>query len=115
MNSPPDPASPSPSTPSSGSPPPEETNYQPYNATSHLLNFASQVSSAFSGSPSKRRLPGGSSFGAASSNRDPKSRRREDSRRLGGGGNWESGKESGKREKEDLVDNNVVEYLRKGQ
>jgi len=78
--------------------------------TSHLLNLASHITSSFSGSPSKRRLPGGSSFAAASSSRDPKSRRREDPRR---GGTWEGREGGGKREKEELVDNQVVEYLRK--
>ncbi|KAF7352855.1 Phospholipid-transporting ATPase [Mycena venus] len=91
------------------SPPPPEDHYPSSGATSTLLNLASHLTSSFSGSPSKRRLPGGPSFAAASSNRDPKSRRREDPRR---GGTWD-GKEGGKREKEELVDNHVVEYLRK--
>ncbi|KAJ7700009.1 hypothetical protein B0H17DRAFT_274265 [Mycena rosella] len=103
----PDPDSSS-SSPASESPPPED-HYQPSGTSSHILNLASHITSSFgSGSPSKRRLPGGSSFAAASSSRDPKSRRREDPRR----GTWE-GKEGGKREKEELVDNNVVEHLRK--
>jgi len=98
------------SSPASESPPPED-HYQPSGAAGHILNLASHISSSFagSGSPSKRRLPGGSSFAAASSTRDPKSRRREEPRR---GGTWE-GKEGGKREKDDLVDNGIVEYLRK--
>ncbi|KAJ7095308.1 hypothetical protein B0H15DRAFT_828974 [Mycena belliarum] len=104
----PDPDSSS-SSPASESPPPED-NYQPSGVASHILNLTSHITSSFgSGSPSKRRLPGGSSFAAASSSRDPKSRRREDPRR---GSAWE-GKEGGKREKEELVDNGVVEYLRK--
>jgi len=115
MNSPPDPGSPSVSTPSSSSPPPEEVNTQPSNA-SRFMDLASHITSSFSGGSSKRRLPGGSSFGASSSNRDHKTRRRGDSGRHTGsaGGNWDDLKE-GKREKEDnLIDNHIVEYLRKG-
>ena len=115
MNSPPDPGSPSVSTPSSGSPPPEEVNTNPSNA-SRIMDLASHITSSFSGS-SKRRLPGGSSFGSSSSNRDHKTRRRGDSGRLAASGgssaNWEGLKE-GKREKEDLIDHQIVEYLRKG-
>jgi hypothetical protein len=78
------------------------------------MDLASHITSSFSGS-SKRRLPGGSSFGASSSNRDHKTRRRGDSgRNPTTGGNWDGLKE-GKREKEDnLIDNHIVEYLRKG-
>jgi hypothetical protein len=115
MNSPPDPGSPSVSTPSSGSPPPDEVNTQP-SGTSRLMDLASHITSSLSSS-SKRRLPTGSSFGA-SSNRDHKTRRRGDSGRHpvtgGTSGNWDGLKE-GKREKEDhLIDNHIVDYLRKG-
>ena len=113
MNSPPDPGSPSAlSTPSSASPPPEEVNFHQTSAQ-FINNLASQVTSAFTGgNSSKRRLPGGSSFGAASSARDPKSRRRGDS----GRNNWEGGKEggAGRKEKDELIDTNVVDWLRKG-
>lgn len=110
MNSPPDPDSPSPSTPSSGSPPPEEANYNPSGSASQLANIASQISASFAGNNTKRRLPGGSSFGAAASTRDPKLRRRGDTSRAN---TWEA-KDGGKREKEELIDHGLVEYLRKG-
>jgi hypothetical protein len=135
MNSPPEPSSPSPSSPSSSSPPPEEMHYVPQSSSSaaHVASqLASQLSSFIGAGASKRRLPGGSSSGAANT-RDPKSRRREDSRRQGGGGGsgsgagagassgvggsgsgWVEGKDSGKREKDDLVDLSLVEVLRKG-
>ncbi|KAG9226542.1 hypothetical protein CCMSSC00406_0005791 [Pleurotus cornucopiae] len=121
MNSPPEPASPSTSTPSSGSPPPEEITFQvPESQSSSsfaagvgqlLSNFVGGSSnSGPAGASSKRRLPAGGSFGNASS-RDPKSRRRDDPRKYGSGGgpNWAEGP---KREKEDLVDQHVVDLLR---
>lgn len=122
MNSPPDPGSPSLSTPSSGSPPPEEINTQASgSASAQFLNtITDRLSSTFAGGSSKRRLPGGSGYGASSSNRDPKSRRRGDTGRAqggdrgGGGSTWETAKDTNRREKDDLVDNSVVEYLRKG-
>ncbi|KAK7061655.1 hypothetical protein R3P38DRAFT_2830774 [Favolaschia claudopus] len=95
------------SSPATDSPPPEENFPTSSSTTSGFFNLASQLTSSFSGSPSKRRLPG-SSFPTGSSSRDPKSRRRDDPRR----GTWD-GKEGGKREKEELVDNHVVETLRK--
>ncbi|KAJ7047445.1 hypothetical protein C8F04DRAFT_8041 [Mycena alexandri] len=91
----------------SDSPPPEDHPHSGGGST--FLNIASHITSSFSGSPSKRRLPGGPSFAAASSSRDPKSRRREDPRR--GGGGWD-GKE-GKRDKEELIDSSIVDHLRK--
>ncbi|KDR73713.1 hypothetical protein GALMADRAFT_251521 [Galerina marginata CBS 339.88] len=114
MNSPPDPGSPSPSTPSSGSPPPEEVNFQ-QNTSSYLANLTSHISATFSGNSSKRRLPAGSSFGAASSARDAKTRRRGESGRQNTSTTWEGLKESvgGKKEKDELIDNALVEYLRK--
>ncbi|KAF7331962.1 hypothetical protein MKEN_00076500 [Mycena kentingensis (nom. inval.)] len=76
--------------------------------SSHIFSsIASHLSSSFS-SPSKRRLPGGSSSYASSSSRDIKSRRRDDPRR----GAWDN-KEGGKRDKEELIDNHVVDTLRK--
>ncbi|RDB22111.1 hypothetical protein Hypma_010731 [Hypsizygus marmoreus] len=116
MNSPPDPDSPI--STDSDSPPPEEIQTQPATSSSHFMSLANQITQSFqAGGASKRRLPGGSSFGASSSNRDTKSRRRGDPARLnvgpaGGAGTWES-KGEGKREEKDLVDHNVVEYLRK--
>jgi hypothetical protein len=113
MNSP-EPGS-SPSTPSSGSPPPNED--QQSHSTAPVFQLASQLSSTLSNNASKRRLPGGSSL--SYNTRDLKSRRREEgsSRRMapgGGGGGWVEGKESGKRDKDDLVDIPLAEHLRKG-
>jgi hypothetical protein len=77
------------------------------------------LTSSFSTSPSKRRLPGYASSSAASHARDAKSRKREEagSRRNTGhagshAGGWVEGKE--KREKEDLVDIPLAEHFRKG-
>ncbi|KJA24269.1 hypothetical protein HYPSUDRAFT_539569 [Hypholoma sublateritium FD-334 SS-4] len=115
MNSPPDPSSPSPSTPSSGSPPPEEAYPSGTGAgsASYLANLTSHIGSAFSGSSaSKRRLPTGSSF-AAGSTRDAKSRRRGESGRPGNP-NWDGLKDNGgKKEKDELIDTALVDYLRK--
>jgi hypothetical protein len=116
MNSPTDQGSPDSS--SSGSPPPEDAS-PVAGGSSYLSNFASHITTmgSFSG-PSKRRLPQGSSFGAVSSTRDPKTRRRErgELSRLGHT-TWE--KESGggqvkKEPKDDLLDQGLVEHLRKG-
>ncbi|CAA7271007.1 unnamed protein product [Cyclocybe aegerita] len=116
MNSPPEAGSPSPSTPSSGSPPPEEATFQPNTGASYLSNLTSQITTAFGGSSSsKRRLPTGSSFGASSSSRDAKTRRKGEPGRSGGS-NWPGElKETGgsKKEKDELIDNALVEYLRK--
>ncbi|KAF8077574.1 hypothetical protein FPV67DRAFT_1462147 [Lyophyllum atratum] len=112
MNSPPDPGSPI--STDTESPPPEEIISQPSD-NPHFLNIASHITQSLVSGGAKRRLPGGSSFGASSSNRDPKSRRRGDLARTGGagGGLWESTKET-KREERDLVDHHVVDFLRKG-
>jgi len=119
MNSP-DPASPSASTASSGSPPPEETSpHVPTGNISYLSSLTSHITATFGGGPnsssSKRRLPGGSSFAAASSARDSKTRRRGEPGRSGNTA-WDGGvKESGgKKEKDELLDQGLVEYLRKG-
>lgn len=83
------------------------------------MNIASHITQSLaSGGSSKRRLAG-SSFGASSSNRDTKTRRRGDPARLAAGGSgagvaWEGSKAEIKREERDLVDNSLVEYLRKG-
>ena len=117
MNSPTDHGSPESS--SSGSPLPEEASPVAGSSSSYLSNFASHITTIgnFSSGPSKRRLPQGSSFGAASSTRDPKTRRRERGepgrpgweKESGGGGNM------GKKEpKDDLLDQGLVEHLRKG-
>ncbi|KAF5369161.1 hypothetical protein D9615_009964 [Tricholomella constricta] len=113
MNSPPDPGSPI--STDSESPPPEDILPQSSNSP-QFMNIARDLTQSFmSGGGSKRRL-GGSTFGGSSSNRDPKSRRRLDVGKSGGGSAnptlWEGSKES-KREERDLVDHNVVDYLRK--
>ena len=89
--------------------------------SSYISNFGSHVTTIgnLSG-PSKRRLPQGSSFGATSSARDLKSRRRDRDRERERGEpgrpGWE--KESGgmgkKEPKDDLLDQSLVEHLRKG-
>jgi hypothetical protein len=98
---------------------PDDIQQTSHSSASGLLQFASQLTSSFGGSTSKRRLPGGPSFGAASNTRDAKSRRREEagSRRntgggAGNGGGWAEGKD--KREKDDLVDIPLADHLRKG-
>ncbi|KAF8163677.1 hypothetical protein B0H34DRAFT_333025 [Crassisporium funariophilum] len=115
MNSPPERSSPS-STPSSGSPPPEETNYPPSTSGGYLANLTSHLTATFGGSPSssKRRLPTGPSFGAASSARDPKTRRRGESGRQNSSTGWDGqGLAIAKKEKDELIDHALVEYLRK--
>lgn len=119
MNSPTEPGSPSPSTPSSGSPPPDEIEQiQAQSSRSGLMKFASGLTNASPGA-SKRRLPGGSAFGAASSSRDAKTRRKEEGggRRLGGdrSGDWGGEGKGNRREKDELVDGVLVENLRKGE
>ena len=122
MNSPPDPASPSASTASSGSPPPEEaSSYVPAtggSSSSYFSNLSSHITATFGGVPnsssSKRRLPTGSAFGAASSARDSKTRRRGEPGRSGSTA-WDGMKETGgKKEKDELLDQALVEHLRKG-
>ena len=115
MNSPVDHGSPESS--SSGSPPPEEAS-PVMSGSSYISNFAGHINTIgnFSG-PSKRRLPQGSSFAAASSTRDPKTRRRERGEPSRPGHVvWE--KESGglgkKEPKDELLDQGLVEHLRKG-
>jgi hypothetical protein len=120
MNSPTDHGSPESS--SSGSPLPEEPS-PVAGSSSYLSNFASHIGN-FQG-PSKRRLPQGSSFGAASSTRDPKTRRRGGERgepgrpggwekESGGGGGGGGGGIGKKEPKDDLLDQGLVEHLRKG-
>lgn len=119
MNSPPDPGSPI-STESSGSPPAEieESNFQSSSGPSgYFANLTSQITTAFgvgSSGSSKRRLPSGPGFGSSSA-RDAKSRKRGDASRSGTV-QWEGSKEAagGKKEKDELIDNALVEYLRKG-
>lgn len=118
MNSPPDPGSPV-STESSGSPPPEEIHTQPP-SSGYLANLSSHIQTLTSGA-SKRRHGGGSGYAGSSSSRDPKSRRRGEPGRQGGGLGasqsiaWETGtRAEGKREERDMVDNHLVDYLRKG-
>ena len=120
MNSPTDHGSPESS--SSGSPPPEDSPVT--GGSSYISNFAGHINTGNISGPSKRRLPQGPSFGAASSTRDTKSRRRERERERergesgrSGHAAWEkeSGGGSGKKEpKDDLLDQGLVERLRKG-
>lgn len=116
MNSPPDPGSPTDSTSTSGTPPPEEAipgNVQTESRSSGLglFQLANQITATLSGS-SKRRNPSSGPSGTASSARDSKQRRRGDGSRS----TWETrGDVQGPRkEKEELVDANIVDYLRKG-
>lgn len=124
MNSPTEPGSPSPSTPSSGSPPPDELEQIQANnrGASILGKFANSFTGpSSSASPSKRRLPGGSGFGAASNTRDAKTRRREDGmggsgrdRDRRGGGDRDGWDGKGRKDKDELVDGSLVELLRRG-
>jgi hypothetical protein len=90
-----------------------------------LGKFASSFASGSNSnaSPSKRRLPGGSSFAAASNTRDAKTRRREDGMGMGSSGRdkdrrggdregWGEGKS--RKDKDELVDGNLVVHLRRG-
>jgi len=119
MNSP-DHGSPTESQSSSESPPPGETSpyVPPISGNSYLSSLTSHITATFAGgasSSSKRRLPPGSSFGAASSARDPKSRRRERGEPGRPGHPWEkdSGGPGKKEPKDDLLDQALVEHLRK--
>ncbi|KAF9261250.1 hypothetical protein L218DRAFT_1001937 [Marasmius fiardii PR-910] len=119
------------SSPSSGSQTPEETLLSP-SSSSNTANVLNAVTSNLSsqgqgvgGASGKRRMH----FGAGGSNRDVKTRRREDYHRKGGGSGlgpsgggahgggsemWEGkGGHGGKKDKEDLLDHHVVEYLKK--
>jgi hypothetical protein len=116
MNSPPDPGSPTDSTSTSGTPPPEEisqANAQTESRSSGLglFQLANQITATFSGS-SKRRNPSGGSSSTAAPLRDSKLRRKGDASRS----TWDARGESQatKKEKDELVDANIVEYLRKG-
>jgi hypothetical protein len=116
MNSP-DPGSPI-STESSGPPSRDEISTQPITASSQFMNIAAQFTQSLVGG-SKRRLPGSSNFGGPSSNRDAKTRRRGEPGRHGGHGGpsmtWDTGaRPEGKREDRELVDNHIVDLLRKG-
>ncbi|KAF5331004.1 hypothetical protein D9619_005241 [Psilocybe cf. subviscida] len=114
MNSPPDPGSPI-STSSSGDTPTEEIYSSTTTTTNYLSNLGSQIGAALSNATSgasKRRLPAGSSF-AAGSARDPKSRRRGDNRQWEGAIVKEGSSTGGKKEKDELVDTALVEFLRK--
>ncbi|KAF6763631.1 hypothetical protein DFP72DRAFT_800813 [Ephemerocybe angulata] len=108
------------STPSSSSPPAEEVNFQGPSGGGYDKGFIGNLTNhltSFGGSgPSKRRL-GGSSYAQSGhgANRDSKSRRRENSGRMDstGGSHWDNKGPGGKRDKDDLLDQNVVDYLRK--
>jgi len=82
---------------------------------SFLGKFTNSLSNiGTSSSTAKRRLPGGPSFGAASNTRDPKTRRTQEGkdreRRGGAGESWGEGK---RKDKDELLDSNLVEQLRK--
>ncbi len=114
MNSPLDPGSPTDSTSTSGTPPPEEiiNVSAPGDSRSGLglFQLANHITAAFTGS-SKRRNPSSGTSGAGSSARDTKSRRRGDGSRS----TWETRDPQGTRkEKDELVDANIVDFLRKG-
>ncbi|KXN91397.1 hypothetical protein AN958_00659 [Leucoagaricus sp. SymC.cos] len=113
MNSPRDPGSPTDSASTSGTPPPEEAVTQPEQRSSGLgiFQLANQITATFSGS-SKRRNPSGGSGNAAAPTRDSKLRKREGATTRS---NWEARGEvqAPRKEKDELVDTNVVEYLRK--
>ncbi|KAG5643213.1 hypothetical protein DXG03_001331 [Asterophora parasitica] len=115
MNSPPDPGSPISTDTDSG---PEEVfqTQGPSGAPHFITTVARDITQSFISGGSKRRLPGSSNFGASSSSRDPKSRRRLDVGKSGGGAGgaslWEGQKES-KREDKDVVDQHLVEFLRR--
>ena len=115
MNSPPETGSPTAlSTPSSGSPPPEEITFQPSGGGSYLSTLTSHLTATLGGvvsGASKRRVPPGGAYGSASSARDTKSRRRGDSSRQG---TWEGIEKTSKKEKDELLDQNLVDHLRKG-
>jgi hypothetical protein len=113
----PGPISPGLSTPSTGSPPPEEIIYQPSGESDKgfLGSLTSQLTSfAGGGSSSKRQRIGGSSYAATSGARDPRSRRRENSGRADTG-HWDGKGPGGKRDKDELLDQALVDYLRKGE
>jgi hypothetical protein len=131
MNSP----SPSPSTESSGSPPPEDLQEEkPKGIASGILSHLRDANGVLNhlhygagaaAASSKRRLPGGSAFGASQNARDAKTRKREREeggmkRRTGepaergasSGVGWSTEKERGP--KEDLADVALAEALKKG-
>lgn len=99
MNSPQEPASPSPSTPSSGSPPPDENiSHSTALSSSHQLPSPGQI---------KRRLVSGS----AVYGRDLKSRRRDETSAKKPFVQEHSGREN---RKDELVDIDLMEKLKLG-
>lgn len=117
MNSPPDPGTPTDSASTSDTPPPEEIHSGSAQADSRssglgLFQLANQITASLSGS-AKRRNPSGGSTGATTSTRETKQRRR------GGESSRYTMETRGdamtsRKEKEDLADANIVDYLRKG-
>ncbi|TEB39570.1 hypothetical protein FA13DRAFT_9745 [Coprinellus micaceus] len=110
------------STPSDATPPTEEVNFQAPSGGNFDKGFLNTISghlqsiagSSTAGGSSKRRLGAGSAYGHGGhgSNRDAKSRRRENSGRMDSLG-WEGKGPGGKREKDELLDQSLVDYLRK--
>ena len=102
MNSPPEPASPIHSGAST------EDEIEEMEIINTKMPQSSGGGPSALASSSKRRFAGGHSYGG-SSMRDAKTRRREDPMRRG----HHEGKE-GKKDKEDMVDNDFLDSLRKG-
>lgn len=110
------------STPSSGTPPGEDINFQAPSGGSFDKGFlgtlTSQLSTFGGNSGSKRRFGGGPSHGSSGHghNRDSRNRRRGDSGRMDstGGSQWEGKGQGGRKDKDELLDQSVVDYLRKG-
>ncbi len=118
MNSPNEPGSPV-SDSSSDTPPAEDIQGQPILSDDNQYMDVSSFRDISNTSAGKRRLPIGGSFGSGVNARDSKSRRREEipTRRIAGGSGsvWLSSDVSNLRsQKEELVDNHLVERLRTG-
>ena len=108
----------SPTSTQSSSPANEEVNFQAPSGGSFDKGFISTLASqltpfASGGGSSKRRLGSGSSYQPGSSARDPKSRRRENSGRMDTG-TWDAKGRSVGKQKEEFLDQHLVDYLRKG-
>lgn len=94
---------------------PDEVQLQPSQSSSSAGGFMSSVLSGLTGSSKRRAAPA-----PGGGNRDAKSRRREDPRALrgmssqSGSMHWEKEGLGLKRDKDELVDNALVDSLRKG-
>ena len=118
MNSPPDPGSPTDSSSTSGTPSQEEATHGSIQPDVQIqlpsgpgfFQIANQIT-AFAGA-SKRRNPSSGSSGPVTSARDTKLRRRGDASRSTLETRVEA--QAPRKEKDELVDTNIVEFLRKG-